>query len=498
VLTPAIAAPAAYATESADVDRALAEIVRGRLEGLGPTTPAELAQSTGLAASALMSPLTALEVEGFALRGRFTPGATEDEWCERRLLARIHQRTVKRLRAEIEPVPARDFLRFLLDWQRVTPETQMEGPAAVDMLVGQLEGFEAAASAWESEILPARLVDYEPSWLDDRCMAGQVTWARLRPRTGKPSEGTSRAGPVRGTPIALFPRRYASLWASLVPTAEEAVRSPKAQAVLDHIRQHGASFFDELVDATHLLRSQVEDALGELVSLGLLTSDSFGGLRALLVPSAERRPAAGGRRRRRTVGFGIEDAGRWALAKRPPDGTGATPEAIEHIAQSLLRRYGVVFWRLLEREAAWLPPWRELLRVYRTLESRGDIRGGRFVAGFSGEQFALPEAVGELRRLRREPQSGALISISGADPLNLVGVLTPGAKLPALANNRLLYRDGLPIAVLASGEAKFMETLDPATEWEAHKILLRGAMRVPPTAPADLGEHADQVPVLLQ
>ncbi len=229
------------------------------------------------------------------------------------------------------------------------------------------------------------------------------------------------------------------------------------------------------------MRSQVEEALAELVSLGLVTSDSFGGLRALLVPSDRRRPSAGGRRRRRAVMFGMEDAGRWALVRpaRPQQALQhAEPDAVEYLARTLLRRYGVVFWRLLEREADWLPPWRDLLRVYRKLESRGEIRGGRFVAGFSGEQFALPDAVAMMREIRRKQYSGDWVSLSGADPLNLVGILTPGPKLAALTANRLLYRDGLPVALLAGGDVQFLETLDPGCQWEAHKMLLRGA--VPP------------------
>ena len=423
-----------------------------------------------------------------------TPGA--EEWCERRLLARIHGYTVKRLRAEIEPVAARDFLRFLLRWQRVAADARMEGPEAVDSVVGQLEGFEAPAGAWESEILPARLAGYEPAWLDDRCLAGHLAWARLRPRAGGSSNGRAngsdgRATPVRTTPITLVARRHAAYWAMLSTSAEAVHPGSRAQAVADFIRQHGASFFHELVDGTGLLRSEVEEALAELVALGIVNSDSFGGLRALLVPSGERRPIAGGRRRRRTVTFGMEDAGRWALARRPrPANAGPQAEkafeqaAVEHAARALLLRYGVVFWRLIEREAAWLPPWRDLLRVYRRLESRGDIRGGRFVAGFSGEQFALPEAVGMLREVRRQPATDALVSLSGADPLNLVGILTPGPKLAALTGNRVLYRDGVPIAMLVAGDVQFLETLDAASEWAAHKALLRSAEPAPPMTPA--------------
>jgi ATP-dependent helicase Lhr and Lhr-like helicase len=279
---------------------------------------------------------------------------------------------------------------------------------------------------------------------------------------------------LRTTPITLLARRHAPLWGSLSGAGEHLRPSARAEMVADCIRQHGASFFEELVEGTGLLRSQVEEALAELVALGLVSSDSFAGLRALLTPSGERKPIAGARRRRRTINFGIEDAGRWTLARRSaqsrPD---VTDNAIEHVARTLLLRYGVVFWRLLEREAAWLPPWRDLLRVYHRLESRGDVRGGRFVAGFAGEQFALPETIAMLRRIRREEDSGRWISLSGADPLNLVGILTPGPKLAALTGNRLLYRDGLPVALLSAGEVQFLETLDPAREWEGRNALLR-------------------------
>jgi ATP-dependent helicase Lhr and Lhr-like helicase len=467
-MDPPITPPESYSTREWSREEALIEILRGRLEGLGPVTEAALAAPLVIEPRDISAALTALETEGFAMRGRFTPGTDTEEWCERRLLARIHRYTVNRLRAEIQPVAARDFLRFLLGWQRVTADARMEGPDALEVLVRQLEGFEAPAGAWETEILPARLDSYEPSWLDDQCLAGRIAWARLRARNGVERS----ASPVRTTPIALLARRHAALWASLSSIEEAARPSSRAQAVADFIRQYGASFFDELVEGTGLLRPQLEEALGELVALGIVTSDSFAGLRALL-----RKPANGGRRR--TTMFAMASAGRWALARRPQPQMQARPEAVEHLARTLLLRYGVVFWRLIEREAPWLPPWRDLLRVYRRLEARGEIRGGRFVAGFSGEQFALSEAVGMLREVRRKPPSGSWVSLSGADPLNLVGILTPGPKLAALTGNRLLYRDGLPVALFAGGEAQFLETLDPATQWEARKALLRGA--VPPS-----------------
>ncbi len=472
-LDPPIAAPEAYALRVWSHEEALVEILRSRLEGLGPVIAGDLAARLGLEPGDIGAALAALESEGFAMRGHFTPQATAEEWCERRLLARIHRYTVNRLRAEIQPVAARDFLRFLFAWQRVTPQTRMEGPDALEVLVRQLEGFEAPAGAWESEILPARLDAYEPSWLDDQCLAGRVAWARRRPRRAHASSAERSPSPVRTTPITLLARRHAALWASLSPSDEPPRPSSRGQAVADYIRKYGASFFDEIVEGTGLLRPQVEEALAELVALGLLSSDSFSGLRALLMPSDRRGMRAG--RRRRSAMFGMEDAGRWAPARstRPQRDM---PEAIEHLARTLLLRYGIVFWRLIEREAPWLPPWRDLLRVYRRLEARGEIRGGRFVAGFAGEQFALPDAVGLLRDIRRQAETGSLVSLSGADPLNLAGILTPGPKLAALTGNRLVYRDGVPLAFLAAGEVQFFETLEPAARWEATKRLLRGAV----------------------
>jgi ATP-dependent helicase Lhr and Lhr-like helicase len=474
-LEPSIAAPAGYAEADATSEVALVEVLRGRLEGLGPVTARELGAPLELPGPAIAAALAALEAEGFAMRGRYTPDATGEEWCERRLLARIHRYTVKRLRAEIEPVAARDFLCFLFEWQHVAPDARLEGPDAVAAVAGQLEGCEAAAGAWESEILPARIADYDPAWLDEQCLAGRIAWARLTPRAGG-ERGSRGAGPVRTTPIALMLRRSARLWARFTAAPSDEHLSASARAVAANIREHGASFFDELLDGSGLLRAQVEEALAELVATGLVNSDSFAGLRTLLLPADRRAPRG---RRRRAAAVRMEDAGRWALARRPvADDALADGEAVEHVARTLLRRYGVVFWRMLEREAGWLPPWRELLRCYRRLEARGEIRGGRFVAGFTGEQFALPEAIGPLREARRrvaadDAEQQGWISLSAADPLNLIGVLTPGGRVPALTGNRVLYRAGLPVAVLVAGKAQFVEALEPAEEWAARNALLR-------------------------
>jgi ATP-dependent Lhr-like helicase len=432
--------------------------MRGRLEGQGTTHLAQFIETFGLPAERISAALTALEVEGFALAGSFTPGGTEREWCERRLLARIHRYTVKRLRAEIEPVSARDYLRFLFDWQGVSADARREGAGALDVVIGQLAGFEAPAVAWEGSILPARLSDYEPGLLDDACLSGRAVWARLGPAV-KPKANGRRAAPLKSTPISLFPRKAAAVWTPPL-TDEAAPVSARAKKVAEFIRENGASFFDEIIDGTHLLRTQIEEALAELVSAGQVISDSFGGLRALLTPSRHHK--------RRPNGARLAGAGRWALAKRKRvnDDTSKADDAarMEQIALALLRRYGIVFMRMLEREASWLPKWRDLLRVYRKLEARGDIRGGRFVSGFSGEQFALPEAVASLRVIRRRAPDGSLVSVSGADPLNFAGMLTPGPKLAALAGNRVLYHDGIPITFLEGDSTRFLEPVEPEIE----------------------------------
>jgi len=272
-------------------------------------------------------------------------------------------------------------------------------------------------------------------------------------------------------------------WAALAATSHGALAlSSRAQAVADELKEHGASFFDELVGSTHLLQTELEDALSELVATGMVTSDSYAGLRALLLPPS-RRPSTTRRRGRRTALFGIADAGRWSLLRRSTSaqvpGSRATrargndPELVEFVARTLLKRYGVICWRLLAREPQWLPPWRELLRVYHRLEARGEIRGGRFIAGLTGEQFALPEAIGLLRGVRQKGHDGALVSVCGADPLNLVGYVVAGARVPNQAGARVLYRDGAPIATLVGGQFTALESMDEAAEWAARSKLLR-------------------------
>ncbi len=524
-LDPPITAPASYSQTEWTSDTALVEILRGRLEGLGPATVESLARSVGLASGEIEGGLLRLEAEGFVIRGQLSPSATETEWCARRLLARIHSYTLNRLRQEIEPVSTADFMRYLLAWQKVAPEHQMEGPESVRAIIEQLEGFEAPAAAWEGELLPSRLVEYDPAWLDALCLSGEVVWARLTPpatpsaaaRAANSENGGERvrgAAPVRNTPIALLRRKNFAMWnaAFPAPALDGLVFSETTRGVHEYLATRGASFFTDIVEGTRLLRSQVEESIAELVANGLVVSDSFAGLRALLTPSSRKTQAAAKRKHRQPV-YEMSSAGRWSLLKREQlpglstrENSFSDSEDVEEIARILLKRYGVVFKRLLPREGI-IVPWRMFLRVFHRLEARGEIRGGRFVGGMSGEQFALPEAVGMLRAMRRARTGAAdfglrslqkdqtaltvglplgapaaanndaesLVSVSAADPLNLVGIITPGGRVTAFTSNRILYHNGEPAAVLESGETKFLVEMGRAMEWKAKAALLRKA-----------------------
>ncbi|WP_414693441.1 DEAD/DEAH box helicase [Paraburkholderia madseniana] len=476
---PPLAAPNGY-TDTWSADDALLDVLRARLTGFGPLPVHAIAQALRLPAAPVEHTLTRLEAEGYVMRGRFSPGATEEEWCERHLLARIHRYTVKRLRREIEPVERHDFMRFLFEWQHLTPDTRSEGRDALAAVLDQMEGFQAAAGAWEEDILPARVKAYANISLDELCRAGKIVWTRLTERA------RGAAGPVRSTPIVLLPRAQVRVWRALIDPSKQPELSARAQSVHDTLSQHGAMFFDELLAEVHGLRMELENALGELVAAGLVNSDSFAGLRALLKPVAKRSAYSSSRRVRSSALIGgMDDAGRWALVSRQPVVAAAeasparrqqfAPEVLEHVAMTLLRRYGVVFWRLLQREAEWLPPWRDLLRVFQRLEARGVIRGGRFVNGLAGEQFALPEAIPILREVRRHANDGAFVCVAGTDPLNLAGTLLVGERVPAIAGNRVLYRDGIVIATLVAGVFWFDPTVEaiPTEREHARSALAR-------------------------
>jgi ATP-dependent Lhr-like helicase len=447
---------------------AIREIVRGRLQACGPTTADELGRVLGLEAGPIETSLEALEVEGFVLRGAFTPGSSETEWCERGLLARIHRYTLNRLRQEIEAVTAADYLRFLMSWQHAAPDSRLQGSEGLAAIIEQLEGMEAGAAAWEADVLPVRMEGYDPSWLDQLCMSGRISWSRRTPPLGRASS------PIRTSPISLCSRENAGTWR--FGSVNEQEVSNDATLVLDVLRASGAIFFDDIVHQSRLLPAQAREALGELVSSGLVTADGFTGLRALLAPGPKRqRPG-----RRAAAPYSMEAAGRWAALPKADD----DPD-VESVAWALLRRWGVVFRRALDREGD-LPPWYTLLGVYRRLEAQGRIRGGRFVAGFSGEQYALPEAVTALRKVRRQPKTGQLVSISAADPLNLVGILTPGRRIPATPKNRILLRDGVPVAFREGNDTHFMQ--DPADQrWALTQAL--GRQSLPRAVRAYLGNR---------
>ncbi len=447
MLQPALQLPERLlARAPKDADLALRELVRGRLEVSGPLTAAKLAGLFGVDESSAMGALLALEAEGFVLRGAFTREAEGLEWCERRVLARIHRLTVNRLRAEIEPVPVSDFLRFLTAWQRLAPGYRARGPEGLRAVLEQLDGFHCPAGAWESEVLPARVEDYEPAWLDQLCLSGQVGWGRLAETGGDESPGRSSRGAVRQSPVALFLRDHLGVHAH--GRAEKSA-GPEATRLLAALDRRGASFASELGKASGLLPAQLDAALGELVALGAITSDAFTGLRGLLTP--ERGTRGRHARLRPPRQASLAYAGRWSRLRPEPLEPEADPAAVlEAKARVLLRRYGVLCRAVLLRERD-APPWRDLARTLRRLEARGELRGGHFVAGLGGEHFALPEAVGLLRSLRREPGPGALVTLSAADPLNLTGILGPGARVPAQLKNRVLLRDGVPVAALEAG-----------------------------------------------
>ncbi len=387
-----------------------AEILRGWFECSGPLRASHLAEMLTMPRELVDQALAQLEAEGQILRGRFTPNPAEveGEWCHRNLLARIHRLTIGRLRREIEPVTTAAFLAFLNRWQHLSPGTQLHGVDGTLQIIRQLQGAEFPAAAWESEVLPRRVAKYQPEYLDDLCLAGEVTWGRLSPHPAferEPEENKSRrVRPTRVAPLAIFLREDSPwLLAAPQPSPQESLSHP-AREVLAAMDSHGASFFTDLTRSTGRLSSEVEDGLWELVAAGLVTADGFENLRALLDP--KRRAGQGKARTRRPR----HAPGRWALLRRA--GTPPTGHA-EIFARQLLLRWGVVFRDVAAREPV-APPWRDLLGALRRLESRGEIRGGRFVEAYLGEQFALPEALDLLRAIRRSGETA--VSLAREDP----------------------------------------------------------------------------------
>lgn len=397
-------------------------VVSGWMESSGPVTIANLAENTAFDRETVESALLRLEAQGQVLRGHFRNSSGEVEWCNRRILARIHRATLGHLRREIEPVTALDFERFLQTWQHVAPRTQLQGADGTLQIVRQLQGYEIPAASWESEILARRIAKYDPAFLDELCFSGEVMWARVSPHPAIAEN--RRVRPTRIAPIAIFLREDAE-W--LVPPGEPdpSALSHPAQDVLLALQKNGASFFGDLARQSRRLPTEVEDGLWELLAGGFVTGDGFDNLRALIDPKRRRGEGRGSTKRPRHA------AGRWALLAH--QGSSATAqERLERFARQLLLRWGVLLRDLLVRETL-SPPWRDLLPVLRTLEARGEIRGGRFVSGFTGEQFARPEALELLRMIRKKQETAQAIAVSNADPLNLAGIILPGPRVSRLA-----------------------------------------------------------------
>jgi len=424
-------------------DEALRSCVAGWMSHTGPVTARVLADVLGTPESEIEKALLRLEANGTVLRGNFTGASpSETEWCDRTLLAQIHRRTLGALRSQIEPATAAQFMRWLLRWQHVAPGTQLFGERGTLEAIQQLQGFETPANAWERQILSRRIANYNPATLDQLCLTGAVGWGRLSPHPAILEEaGGSRRRviPTSVAPIAFFIREESD-WMipqhGEVSPQDQLGLSPAARETRDYLRQRGASFFAELVRGTGRLKAEVETALWELVTAGLVTADGFDNIRALIDPKRRAGHGSGHKARPR------HSTGRWSLLY-----VGGAPDrarTIEATCWMLLRRYGVVFREVLARETM-VPRWRELLITFRRLEDRGEIRGGRFVSGLLGEQFALPAAVEFLRAMRHMAPTGEVATISAADPLNLVGILLPGERVPALSGKVLTLRDGVPV-----------------------------------------------------
>jgi len=448
-VAPALRLPSHLDVGVPEREDAVLAAARGHMEYLGPVTPSALASMLACGAPETASALARLEGEGVVLRGHFTPGVDDEEFCDRRLLARIHRYTLDRLRSEIEPVSPQDFMRYLLARQHVGGNRRLEGKRGLLDVIAQLQGFEIAASAWERDVLPLRVANYDPRWLDDLCLAGEVVWSRLSLR--KNGTGAARSsGPSRATPITLALRRDVPRLLDVVRGAQQpdAPSVGAAGATWDALKQHGALFLGDLAAASRQLPVQLEEGLWDLVGRGLVTADGFSALRQIMTPQGSR-----GRSARRHARYGgaarpsrvSAPQGRWSIVQRFTE-PAAAEDVAEAAAMQLLSRYGVVFRDLVARETLAVP-WRDIVRALRRQEARGIVRGGRFVSGFIGEQYALPESVDALRKVRRSERTGEIVRLNASDPLNLAGIITPAPRVPAVHTNAIVFRDGVPVAV---------------------------------------------------
>ncbi len=522
--------PAFILEQQWDRQDALREIVRCRLECLGPVRSIQLAAELVIEVGDIDLALISLEVEGFAFQGQFTQLARKQknvaepavEWCERRLLQRIHRYTIDAHRKSIQPVSLQTYTEFLFDAHKLVEvsepsssslssrEPVLDGQTRLQNGLGLLDGIAAPAGSWEADLFPVRVADYDPNWLDVMCISGKLVWGRYslpgaaqRVKRRKDSTTANASGPIKSTPISIVSRANLDIWKALSAAEhddEQALSlSELARQIEGDLEQNGASFFDQIQQRTGLLRAQLEQGLAELVSAARITSDSFTGLRALLTPNRKKPSSHGSRSRRgRRVMFGVEDAGRWSLLET--DKKQGSPEKnsrhwevldeeqLERLIGIYLQRWTVLFRGLLEREL-FAPPWRVLLRALRKMELRGTIRGGRFVAGVGGEQFAYPETVDTLRKYNKKSCENRVRyhSLSAADPLNLLNLILPNRKLSRLSKNRVLYENGIPIAVLESEKVRFLKDVEPADEWNLQQALIK--KNFPPRLRSYLGSR---------
>ena len=507
---PEVSLPDFLGEERWTTEDALRDIVRGRLSGLGPVTASELADelsnADAVSEKSVESALLALQTEGFAMQGHFSPDArggskkSPVQWCERRLLQRIHRYTIDLHRKSIKPVSLELFTEFLFQRHGLRAcETSgstpvLDGQLQLQECIRLLDGAAAPAASWESGIYPARIGNYDPQWLDLLSISGRLAWGRYSLPSGRLRGGS----PIKTTPITMALRSNLDIWQALAgaQTDNHEPIEPGADArrVEQDLESHGASFFDQIQTRTGLLRTQLEQGLAELVSLGRVCSDSYVGLRALLLPEHKK---SGGRRRRKLT-FGVEDAGRWSLLETFRQPSGPAPakhrqqawnaldeDQLQRLLDVYLDRWGVICRSLIAREAL-APPWRVLLALLRKQELRGKLRGGRFVAGLQGEQFARTETVDELRKFGREQRPNRHFVLTAADPVNLLHLLMPERSLPRLTRNRVLYRGGVPLAALIAGEISFLGEVAAEDQWKLRQMIVSGA------APASLQSASSQ------
>ena len=478
---PPVVLPARLQREVARTDAWVA-LVRGRIEHSGPTTADQIGVRLGLEENFVGSALEALEGQGTVIRGHFMDHeqpsgfngtASTVEWCDRRLLARIHRLTLHGLRQQVQAVEPRAFLRFLANHHHLSASNRWGGAVGVREAIAQLQGFELPAGAWEQRVLTARVAEYDPQWLDNLFLSGEVVWGRLNGPRRDADEKPSMAAMTRVVPISLCLREELS---TLLSPEREMAGVPLrggAQQVLEALTSRGALFFGELKAVTQLLPSHLEEALRELAALGLITSDAFAAVRTIV--EGEKKHRSRRRCAPRALHAATAPIGRWSLF---PGAVVASSrqEYLDTWCRQLLRRYGVLFRDLLARETS-APTWQELLGTLRHMELKGDIRGGRFVSQVAGEQYALPAAVDELRKSREQasgPAEESWIVLSAADPTNLFGVITKDPRIPATHRNALVVQSGRVIASRQAGVVEFHEPVDSAAQWEMRRAMLLG------------------------